>query len=67
MEFVLTITLRGIWDPLNKHRKRMKGLKVISDTVATNSRFLKLRNVQFVQNGMKRSWDYIAVSHFVFI
>ncbi|CBK24495.2 uncharacterized protein [Blastocystis hominis] len=38
----------------------MKSLKVISDTAATFSKFLKLRNVKFIQNGMPRSWDYIS-------
>ena len=40
---------------------KMKSLKVISDTVATFSNFIKLRNVKFIQNGMQRSWDYISV------
>lgn len=40
----------------------MKSLKVLSDAAATTSKFLKLRNVKFIQNGMKRSWDYIDVS-----
>lgn len=39
----------------------MKSLKVLSDVAATTSKFLKLRNVKFIQNGMKRSWDYIDV------
>lgn len=39
----------------------MKSLKVLSDAAATTSKFLKLRNVKFIQNGMKRSWDYIDV------
>ena len=34
---------------------------MISDTAATFSKFLKLRNVKFIQNGMPRSWDYISV------
>lgn len=45
---------------------RMKAIKVLSDAATTTSKFIKLRNVKFIQNNMTRSWDYISVDDFVY-
>ena len=44
----------------------MEGIKVISDGFVSQSKFIKLRNVTFLQNGMQRSWDYINVRYNVY-
>lgn len=42
----------------------MKSIKVISDAFTNTSRFLKLRNAVFLENGFRRSWDYVEVCCF---
>ena len=42
----------------------MKSIKVISDAFTNTSRFLKLRNAVFLENGFRRSWDYVEVCRF---
>ena len=42
----------------------MKSIKVISDAFTNTSRFLRLRNAVFLENGFRRSWDYVEVCCF---
>lgn len=39
----------------------MSQITVIANKAITSSRFIKLTNVEFIQNGKKRSWDYVSV------
>ncbi|KNB45281.1 uridine diphosphate glucose pyrophosphatase [Blastocystis sp. subtype 4] len=48
----------------------MSTIEVIANKLISHSRFIKMQNVTFMQNGQQRSWDYIssmdAVSALVF-
>ena len=39
----------------------MSQISVLTNKAITTSRFIKMRNVEFMQNGKKRSWDYVSV------
>ena len=40
---------------------KMSQISVLTNKAITTSRFIKMRNVEFMQNGKKRSWDYVSV------
>lgn len=46
---------------INMFVQMMNQISVISNKPVTNSRFIKLNNVEFMQNGKLRSWDYVTV------
>lgn len=59
----LTVRL-NCWDPIIWEKGSMKSIKVISDAFTNTSRFLRLRNAVFLENGFRRSWDYVEVCCF---
>lgn len=39
----------------------MSGITEVHQKSITESKYIKLNNVEFMENGMKRSWDYVTV------
>ena len=39
----------------------MSGITEVRQKSISESKYIKLNNVEFMENGMKRSWDYVTV------
>lgn len=39
----------------------MSGITVVHKKSISDSKYIKLNNVEFIENGIKRSWDYVTV------
>ena len=40
---------------------RMSCISVLTNKAITSYHFIKMRNVEYIQNGKKRSWEYMSV------
>lgn len=52
---------------LNHYRNiGMSGITEVHKKPISESKYIKLNNVEFMENGLKRSWDYVTVRLSVF-